>query len=130
MSGSQWTALQAPASTAPAWEMLRVLSSDPSPQHENADTWLREDTRGWGRAPLNPGLPERSELSKGGSQPEKVNGFTEACGGRTTPREGERDRARRLRLRSSALGKSERARGSRLPPDPNLGPPHPPAPTG
>lgn len=29
-------------------EMLRVLRSDPSPRHKNADTWLGEDTRGWG----------------------------------------------------------------------------------
>lgn len=35
-------------SFTPAWEMLRVLRSDPSPRHKNADTWLREDTRGWG----------------------------------------------------------------------------------
>lgn len=48
MSGSEWTALQGQAAFSPAWEMLRVLRSDPSPRHKNADTWLREDTRGWG----------------------------------------------------------------------------------
>lgn len=48
MSGSEWTALQGQAAFTPTWEMLRVLRSDPSPRHKNADTWPREDTRGWG----------------------------------------------------------------------------------
>lgn len=83
MSGSEQKALQARA-MALHGDMLRVLRSDPSPRHKNTDTRLREDTRGWGPpAPLNPRLPEPA--FKGGSQPDKVNGFKEACADWTTP---------------------------------------------
>lgn len=88
MSGFQWTALQGPGRIAPAWEMLRVLRSDPSPQHKNADTWLREDTRGWGPAPLNPKLPERSELSKEPRSLRKSMGSRRPAAAR--PRQGKR----------------------------------------
>lgn len=48
MSDSERTALQVQAAISLPVKILRVLRSDPSPRHKNADTWLREDTRGWG----------------------------------------------------------------------------------
>lgn len=47
MSSSEQTASQAQALPLHV-EMLRVLTSDPSPRHKNTDKRLGEDTRGWG----------------------------------------------------------------------------------
>lgn len=50
MSGSERPAPQGQVALPLHVEMPRVPSFDPRPPHKNAETWLREDTRGWGPA--------------------------------------------------------------------------------